>query len=267
MTPGKYVLDAAALEGITQGSLFDGEVKVVDGVFACHLSAKYRTDANSKSFTADNWQSTHRMNFGGASGFCNNGEGEAAVRNGGLRNFVQIVTTEETVITFHWGVGGDNREIAVYDMEGNLVAVTEEKGVKNDLVVSTLTVPAGAYIIGSSTTDGGNYFYKVTVEVKAPHVCEFAPATCTAPATCECGATQGEALGHDFAEGVCSVCGAEDPDYVPETPVDPDPVDPENPEEPEEEPTEEPAPKLNFFQKIIAWFVQLFNKILGIFKK
>ncbi len=28
------------------------------------------------------------------------------------------------------------------------------------------------------------------------HVHEFAPATCTTPATCECGATEGEALGH-----------------------------------------------------------------------
>ncbi len=266
MTPGTYVLDAAALDGIAQYSLFDGEVKVVGGVFACHLSYKYRTDANSKSFTADNWTSTHRMNFGGASGFCNNGEGEEAVRNGGLKNYIQIVTTEETVITFHWGVGGDNREIGIYDMEGNLVAVTEEKAAKNDLVVSTLTVPAGAYIIGSAAADGGNYFYKITVEVVVPHVCSFSEPTCTAPATCECGETQGEALGHDFVEGVCTRCEEADPDYVPEQPPvdDPKPEDPK-PEEPKEEPQEE-VKELNFFEKIIAWFVDLFNKILAFFK-
>ena len=271
MTGGTYVLDAADLAGIAQYSLFDGEVKVVGGVFACHLSNKYRTDENAKSFTALSWTSTHRMNFGGASAFCNNGEGDAAVRNGGLKNFIQIVTTGETTITFAWGIGDDGREMAVYDMEGNLVAVTEEMGAKNDLAVSTLTVPAGSYLIGidcsSAKSSGGNYIHKMIVDVELPHECVFSDPTCTEPGKCECGETSGEALGHDFAEGVCSVCGAEDPDYVPETPVDPDPVDPVDPEDPSEEPTEEPAPKLNFFQKIIAWFVELFNKIIGFFKK
>ena len=42
----------------------------------------------------------------------------------------------------------------------------------------------------------------------------FAPATCTAPKTCACGATEGEALGHTFVDGNCA-CGAADPDYVP----------------------------------------------------
>ena len=63
---------------------------------------------------------------------------------------------------------------------------------------------------------------------KGVHVHEFTetittPATCTEAGVktfaCECG--QGtyteviEALGHDFVKGVCSVCGAEDPNYVP----------------------------------------------------
>ena len=263
MTPGTYVLDAAALDGIAQYSLFDGEVKVVNGVFACHLSYKYRTDANAKTFAADDWTSTHRMNFGGASTFCNNGEGEAAVRNGGLKNYVQIVTTAETTLTFHWGVGGDGREIAIYDMEGNLVAVTEEKAAKNDLCVSTLTVPAGAYIIGGSTTDGGNYFYKITAEVEAPHEHAFSDATCTEPAKCECGETQGEALGHAFDKGVCTRCQAADPDYVAP------PVGGEDDGEQggDDNQGTEPAPELNFFQKVIAWFVDLINKIIAIFKK
>ena len=63
---------------------------------------------------------------------------------------------------------------------------------------------------------------------KGAHVHEFTgnittPATCTENGlktfTCECG--EGtyteviEALGHSFSEGVCSACGAEDPNYVP----------------------------------------------------
>lgn len=274
MTPGTYVLDAASLAGIAQNSLFDGEVKIVDDVFACHLSYKYRTDENEKSFTALGWTSTHRMNFGGDSAFCNNGEGEAAVRNGGFKNYIQIVVTEEATITFAWGVGDANREMAVYDMEGNLVAVTEEMGEKNDLAVSTLTVPAGAYLIGmdcsAATKAGGNYIFKMIVEVKAPHVCEFSDPTCTEPGKCECGATSGEALGHDFDEGKCTRCDEADPDWVepgPADPVDPvDPVDPADPADPAD-PQPEEEKELNFFQKIIAWITNLFSKILGIFKK
>ena len=40
-------------------------------------------------------------------------------------------------------------------------------------------------------------------------------ADCNNPKTCKnCGAEEGEALGHDYRKGVCSRCGAADPDYV-----------------------------------------------------
>ncbi len=40
-------------------------------------------------------------------------------------------------------------------------------------------------------------------------------ATCTEKAICtECGEAYGEALGHNYAEGTCTVCGEADPDYV-----------------------------------------------------
>ena len=68
----------------------------------------------------------------------------------------------------------------------------------------------------------------VDITVTAPHVHNFVgtettPATCTEAGVktfaCECGEgtyTEAiEALGHSFAEGVCSACGAEDPNYVP----------------------------------------------------
>ncbi len=102
---------------------------------------------------------------------------------------------------------------------------------------------------------------KLTVTVEALHEHAWSDATCTEPKKCECGETQGEALGHDmvtdaakaatctetgltegshcskcdgattaqevvpviahsYAEGVCSACGAADPDYVaPQPPV------------------------------------------------
>ena len=302
MTDGKYVLDAADLAGIAQYSLFDGEVKVVDGVFSCHLSNSYRTDASFVKDFDDGWSSTHRMNFGGASAPCNNGEGEEAVSNGGFKNFVQIVTAGEAKVTIYWNAAGSYREVAVYEMDGKtIVAQSKVEPADNKvLAVTTLVLPkAGAYLIGNVVN--GNYWCKVEVEV---HEHSFAAATCTAPETCECGeekgealghtwvdadcdtpktcsvcgategealghtwvdadcdtpktcsvcaATEGEALGHDFKAGACSRCEAEDPDYTPEPPV----------EEPKDE-----EPKLNFFQKIIAWFTNLFSKIFGIFKK
>ena len=67
---------------------------------------------------------------------------------------------------------------------------------------------------------------------------------------CACGAEDPDYVApheHEFVEGKCE-CGAEDPDYVaPQPPVE--------------------EPELNFFQKIIAWLVELLNKFLAIFKK
>lgn len=45
------------------------------------------------------------------------------------------------------------------------------------------------------------------------HVHSFSEATCTEPGKCDCGATEGTALGHDYKDGVCTRCGEKDPDY------------------------------------------------------
>ena len=78
-----------------------------------------------------------------------------------------------------------------------------------------------------------------------PHTHSFSAATCTAPKTCSCGATEGEAnghnwkdatcsdpkictvcgttsgltAGHNFSNGKCTTCGKADPDYNHETMV------------------------------------------------
>lgn len=51
------------------------------------------------------------------------------------------------------------------------------------------------------------------------HTHSFSAATCTEPKKCSCGATEGSALGHSYSSGVCTVCGAKDPNYVPLTSV------------------------------------------------
>ena len=47
----------------------------------------------------------------------------------------------------------------------------------------------------------------------ADHTHSFGAATCTSPAICECGATEGDPIAHTFVEGLCA-CGAVDPDYL-----------------------------------------------------
>ena len=60
--------------------------------------------------------------------------------------------------------------------------------------------------------------YNGTAQMKNGWITEFAhehsyaDATCTAPATCACGATNGDANGHNYVSGSCTACGAIDPD-------------------------------------------------------
>ena len=49
----------------------------------------------------------------------------------------------------------------------------------------------------------------IEIVVENAHTHEFADATCTAPKTCECGETEGEALGHNIENKVCTGCGAQ----------------------------------------------------------
>ena len=65
------------------------------------------------------------------------------------------------------------------------------------------------YKSSSYTGQKAIHLYKLISTSIEPHVCDYLPATCEAPATCsKCGATQGEALGHNFVDGECDVCGA-----------------------------------------------------------
>ena len=84
-----------------------------------------------------------------------------------------------------------------------------------------------------------------TPTTEPPHAHSFSSATCTAPRTCSCGATEGEpnghnwknatcsdpktctvcgttsglTAGHNFSNGKCTTCGKDDPNYTRETMV------------------------------------------------
>ena len=155
----------------------------------------------------------------------------------------------------------------------------------------------GTYWIGIVFL-GGQGEYTVTVD---KHVHSWSDATCTSAQKCECGKTQGTALGHDmvtdaakaptctetgltagehctrcdhkvaqevvpatghdYVGGNCA-CGAKDPEYVDPTPDTP--VDPEDPTDPDT--PEQPEPELNLFQKILKMITDFFGKIVDFFK-
>ncbi len=217
MTPGSYTLDAADMAGIASGDLFDGEVKVYGGVFAAHLSNKYRTDAGRTKDNYIDYEATHRMNFGGQSELLDNGEGDDAVPNGGFKNFIQITTTGDvTTVTIYWGCGGDGRQVGIYDKDGKIVVSSNETSVKNDVYRTELEVPAGTWFIGGYIPEGVGsgtcYINRIVVDV---HEHEWKDATCESPKSCECGAEEGDALGHtyNFCGGICGVCYALNPDF------------------------------------------------------
>lgn len=54
-----------------------------------------------------------------------------------------------------------------------------------------------------------------TTAASSSCVHQYADADCTTPKTCTlCGATRGDALGHDYTENTCARCGYEDKTYV-----------------------------------------------------
>lgn len=95
-------------------------------------------------------------------------------------------------------------------------------------------------------------------------------ATVTAPTcadsgyttyTCHCGDTyvadEVAALGHTYVDGTCTVCGSNDPDYVP-------PTDVETPTEPDDETKHPTSTSDNFFAAIINAIIAFFKRLFGI---
>ena len=141
--------------------------------------------------------------------------------------------------------------------------------------------------------DSVNLFYMAFVPASSAHAHSYyAEETMVVGCTidglltyvCGCGDSYTEtipATGHDFVDGFCTNCGADDPDYneggeeIPEdkpednpeqtpdnedeTPDD-EPISPENPENPDDN---QPEVKLNFFQRIWKAIADFFRRLFG----
>ena len=131
----------------------------------------------------------------------------------GVKNYITIYSNS------------DNKDSVKYDPNGNTVFTykadvnawaTTFNGVdkylgtyyyeKNNSTYSTVSVSNLSYITSENT---GVTQYPLTYSIPA-HVCDFAAATCTKPATCSCGAVQegSTALGHNKVDGECANCHA-----------------------------------------------------------
>jgi hypothetical protein len=166
--------------------------------------------------------------------------------------FLQITITEPGTYVV---TGGAPMKVYFFTVPVEILAGDEPFGWNVDTTYESGFAPyftvtlgeAGTYWMGFNydfVTEDSAKEYDITIELHAEH--SFEAGKCTV-----CGEKDPEFVPpheHEFVEGKCE-CGETDPEYV----------------APEQPPVEEP--EMNFFQKLIAWFMDLIQKLLAMFKK
>ncbi len=142
------VLEASALTAFAAGDKADGDSEVVGDYFNLLYSAKTKVDGSKKTWE-DGYASEQRINFGG----------KATTE----KNAVKFTTTGPATVKIWWAQGGDdNREYAILNTSGEVVAKTSGTYEKNQPYLSTLELAeAGTYFLGGETNN--NYLFKVEV--------------------------------------------------------------------------------------------------------
>ena len=163
-----YILDASKLDTFAAGMMDNGDYVFAgtDNYFTVIYSEKAKVEGSEKTFS-DGVFASKRISWG-----------DKTYVGDEILNAVKIKTEGSAEIKIWWVCGGEItgstnlRQVAIYDANGNIVAETAipgendtpsgTDGYKNDLFVSTLTVPvAGVYYIGNN--GGSNYFYQIQV--------------------------------------------------------------------------------------------------------
>ncbi len=148
-----YTLDAGSLPDVTSGSKQEGDNDTcgTDNFFTLYYKAATKIESNVKTFLG--FTSEKRIDFQGAI--------DLATPAG----CISFLTQGAAEVKIFWVSGGDGRQLAIYDESGALVAETAETSIKNELYVSTLSLPSeGTYYLGGST--GSCYLYRVDVTTK-----------------------------------------------------------------------------------------------------
>lgn len=91
----------------------------------------------------------------------------------------------------------------------SLCACGETEAIPTDEQTPLFTQTENTTATSAETTAADTVATEATIaENTAPtHLHSYTGATCTEPATCLCGATQGSANGHSFSDGLCETCG------------------------------------------------------------
>ncbi len=150
-TPEEHIFDATAdLAPMEQGTKNDGDTDVVGDYFTIHYSAKTKIDSSNKAFD-DGYTATQRLNFGGKT-----------QPGKGMINSVRFTVEGAATLRIWWVSGGDARQFALYNAEGEILHKTEVDSVKNELYITDLPIDAaGTYYLG--VPDGSNYLFKMQV--------------------------------------------------------------------------------------------------------
>lgn len=150
-----YVLDATLdLPAMAQGEKKDGDSETFKDYFTVMYSAKNKIDGSTKAFE-DGYSAAQRLNFGGKTQ-----PGKDMI------NSVRFTTQEKASVKFWWVSGGDGRQFALYDAEGNVQQKTNVDSVKNSLYISSFEIgEAGTYYLG--VPEGSNYLFKLEVTERA----------------------------------------------------------------------------------------------------
>ena len=96
--------------------------------------------------------------------------------------------------TYYSGFDGMNISGATMTREGTVITIV-------------FTTPVDTFTTASTTSQVRIKSIVVYSAGAQTHTHSFGDATCTQPATCSCGATQGTALGHTTTNGTCTRCG------------------------------------------------------------
>ena len=149
-----YVLDATAdLKSAAEGTYTNGDAIVAgtNNAFTLLAGNKTKIDGSNKSFD-DGYGATQRINFGSATTF-----GDM------ISCAIQFKTKGKATVKIWWVSGGNDRQFAIYDINGQQVQKTSEASVQNSLYISEFTrlETAGTYYL--TVPDGSNYLFRLEV--------------------------------------------------------------------------------------------------------
>ena len=147
-----HVFESSKMTAADAGAYKDGQEVKFDDFFTVYMSAKTKIDKSEKTWSDDGYTSAQRLNFGG--------KGDVKA----MKNLVSFKTASAATVKIWFVQGGDdNRQMAIWDANGEQAAVTALSGMaKNSAYYAELKLDkAGTYLLGGATDN--NNIYKIEV--------------------------------------------------------------------------------------------------------